>query len=238
MTFDFAATLSALFNPFMLQGALTTIWLAVASMAAGLVLGLGLAITRLYGRGPTAVLARAYVWLFRGTPILVQLIVIYTGLPQVGIRLSVVQSALIGFSLNEAAYLSETIRAGIEAVPKGQTEAAKALGFKPHVVIWRVVLPQATRIIIPPLGNSFNLLLKGTSLASVISMSELLRQTEILAQTNFQVLEMYAAAGVYYLAMTTAWGFVQGRLETRFGRSSVGPRVTTTSRFAVLSDRA
>jgi polar amino acid transport system permease protein len=226
LSFDLQATWEALHSTFLLGGAFTTIWLAVTSMVGGLILGFALAMGRLYGPPAISALVKMYVWLFRGTPLLVQLIIIYTGLPQIGVSLSVVQSALIGFTLNEAAYLSETIRAGIEAVPKGQTEAARALGMNAPAVVRRVIMPQATRIIIPPLGNSFNLLLKGTSLASVISMSELLRRTEILAQTNFKVLEVYAAAGIYYLAMTTAWGFVQNKLEARFGRSTVGPRAS------------
>lgn len=222
MHFDWFSVWNALTNPLILKGAFTTVWLAVASMAAGFALGLLTALSRLYGPRPLALAARAYIWLFRGTPLLVQLIVIYTGLPQLGISLSVIAAALIGFSVNEGAYESEIIRAGIESVPRGQVEAARALGMNPATVFRRIIMPQAMRIIIPPLGNSFNLLIKGTSLASVISLTELLRQTEVLAQVNFKVLEMFFAAGVYYLAMTTAWGAVQRKLESHFGRSISG----------------
>jgi polar amino acid transport system permease protein len=155
---------------------------------------------------------------FRGTPLLVQLLIIYTGLPLFGLRFSVVQAALLGLALNEAAYLSETVRAGILAVARGQREAALALGLRRIQVFRLVIWPQALRIIIPPLGNSVNGLLKTTSVASVISMEELLRRTQILIQERFLVLELFMVAALYYLAMTTAWDFVQRRLEKRYGR--------------------
>jgi polar amino acid transport system permease protein len=162
--------------------------------------------------------ARFYVWLFRGTPLLVQLIIIYTGLPQVGLKFSVVQSALLGLALNEGAYLSEIVRAGIESVPPGQTDAARALGLRGLQTMRLVVLPQALRVIIPPLGNSVNGLLKTTSITSVISMEELLRRTQELIQQRFLVLELFSVAAIYYLLMTSAWDLVQLRLERHFGR--------------------
>jgi len=164
-------------------------------------------------------MAAFYCWIFRGTPLLVQLLIIYTGLPLFGIRFSVTQAALLGLSLNEAAYLSEIVRAGILSVAKGQREAATALGLSRSQVFRQVVWPQAMRIIIPPLGNSVNGLLKTTSVASVISMEELLRRTQILIQERFLVLELFVAAAVWYLVMTSCWELVQRRLEKRFGRA-------------------
>jgi polar amino acid transport system permease protein len=178
-----------------------------------------LAVMRLSRFKPLSLAAYGYIWLFRGTPLLVQLIVIFTGLPQIGIRLSVVASALIGLSLNEAAYLAEIIRAGINAVPTGQSNAARALGMRDHQVMRYIVIPQALRIIVPPIGNSVNGLLKTTSITSVISMEELLRRTQVLIQERFLVLELFAVAALYYLAMTTAWDFVQRAIERRFGRA-------------------
>jgi polar amino acid transport system permease protein len=208
-----------LFNPYLLGGALTTLLLTAASMVCGLALGFVLALLRrapsLWLRAP----ASAYIWLFRGTPLLVQLIVVYTGLPQFGIRLTVTQSALLGLSLNEAAYLAEIIRAGLLAVPGAQVNAAKALGMRDRQVLRYVVAPQALRIILPPIGNSVNGLLKTSSLASVVSMEELLRRTQELIQEKFLVMELFAVAALYYLAMTTAWDFVQRRIEKRFGRA-------------------
>ncbi len=205
-------------NTYLLTGAVTTLWLTAVSIAVGLALGFVLALMRRSRLYFLSLPAMTYVWLFRGTPLLVQLIVIYTGLPQLGIRLSVVASALIGLSLNEAAYLAEIVRAGIAAVPHGQSNAARALGMREPQVLRYIVLPQALRIIVPPLGNSVNGLLKTTSITSVISMEELLRRTQVLIQEQFLVLELFSVAAIYYLTMTTAWGFVQRAIEQRFGR--------------------
>ncbi len=208
-----------LFNAYLLEGAVTTLWLTIASLAFGLVLGIPLALMRLSDNRGVSGLAATYCWLFRGTPLLVQLLIIYTGLPLFGIRFSVTQAALLGLSLNEAAYLSEIVRAGILAVGKGQKEAGTALGLSRVQVFRFVTWPQAMRIIIPPLGNSVNGLLKTTSVASVISMEELLRRTQILIQEKFLVLELFLAAAAWYLVMTTAWELVQRRLELRYGRA-------------------
>jgi polar amino acid transport system permease protein len=207
-----------LFNAYLLQGALISIALTVGSLVIGLVIGIGIAVLRLSGNRPLAFFAGFYCWIFRGTPLLVQLLVIYTGLPLFGIRFSVWEAALIGISMNEGAYLSEIVRAGILSVPKGQREAAIALGLHRVQVFRLVVWPQALRVVIPPLGNSVNGLLKTTSVASVISVDELLRRTQILIQERFLVLELFLVAALYYLLMTTAWDLVQRRLEKRFGR--------------------
>ena len=206
-------------NGYLLAGAFTTLWLTAFSIVAGLMIGFALALMRQSRSRLLSTPAAAYVWLFRGTPLLVQLIIIYTGLPQFGIKLSVVSSALLGLSLNEAAYLAEVVRAGIAAVSRGQINAARALGMRERQVMRDIVMPQAFRIIIPPLGNSVNGMLKTTSITSVISMEELLRRTQILIQERFLVLELFSVAALYYLAMTTAWDFVQRRIERRFGRA-------------------
>jgi polar amino acid transport system permease protein len=198
---------------------LTTLWLTALSLVFGLALGVVVALMRLSGNRGVSGIAATYCWIFRGTPLLVQLLIIYTGLPLFGIRFSVTQAALLGLSLNEAAYLSEIVRAGIMAVNKGQKEAGTALGLSKAQVFRTITWPQALRIIIPPLGNSVNGLLKTTSVASVISMEELLRRTQILIQERFLVLELFMAAAVWYLVMTTAWDFVQRRLEARYGRA-------------------
>ena len=216
-------------SAYILGGVLTTVWLTLAGMAGGLVLGSLLALLRRSRRRPWRMLAAFYVWLFRGTPLLVQLIVIYTGLPQIGLKLDVVESALLGLTLNEAAYLSEIVRAGIGAIPPGQFDAGMALGLRRWQVMRHVVLPQALRLIIPPLGNSVNGLLKTTSVTSVISMEELLRRTQQLIQERFLVLELFAVAGLYYLAMTTVWDLVQVRLERHFGRGE--QRAAGTSEY-------
>ena len=205
-------------NLYLLEGALWTIGLTLNTLVFGGVIGLLLAVMRLSKHKALSRTAQAYVWIFRGTPLLVQLLVIYTGLPLFGIRFSVWEAALIGISLNEAAYLSEILRAGIQSVPRGQREAALALGLHRGQVFRLVTWPQALRVVIPPLGNSVNGLLKTTSVARVISVDELLRRTQVLIQERFMVLELFLVAALYYLAMTTLWDLVQRRLERRFGR--------------------
>ncbi len=216
--FDVNAFLSYLTNAYLLEGVLVTIGMTIATMVIGLILGTGIALARLSGLVFLTAPASFYVWIFRGTPLLVQLVLIYTGLPQLGIRLGVLPSALLALSLNEAAYLSETIRGGFQGVPKGQAEAAKALGLSAWQRLWLVMIPQVARLVIPPLGNSLNGLLKATSLASIISLEELMRRSQVLMQTRFEVLELYSVAALYYLALTTLWNLVQVRLEEHYGR--------------------
>ncbi len=216
--FNVDAFLSYLVNPYLLGGVGITIGLTIATIFIGLVLALPLALgsmsTNKFLRAP----AKFYVWIFRGTPLLVQIVIIYTGLPQLGVRFDVLTSAILALSLNEAAYLSETIRAGFSAVAKGQIEAAKALSLSKFATLRLVTLPQVIRIIIPPLGNSVNGLLKATSLASVISMEELMRRSQVLMQAKFEVLELYCVAAVFYLVLTSLWDVVQRRLERHFGK--------------------
>jgi polar amino acid transport system permease protein len=210
--------LDYLFNAYLLEGAAISVALTAGALACGLFIGIGVAVLRLSSRRPLRVIAGFYCWIFRGTPLLVQLLIIYTGLPLFGIRFSVWEAALIGLSLNEGAYLSEIVRAGIMAVPKGQREAALALGLHRFQVFRLVTWPQALRVMIPPLGNSVNGLLKTTSVVSVISVDELLRRTQILIQERFLVLELFAVAALYYLVLTSLWELVQRRLELRYGR--------------------
>jgi polar amino acid transport system permease protein len=208
-----------LVNPYLLEGAAVTLGLTVAAIAGGLVVGCILSLMRLASSKWLVLLAKGYIWIFRGTPLLVQLIIIYTGLPQLGVKFTVVESALLGLVLNEAAYLAEIIRGGIMGVTPGQSNAARALGLNSAQAMLYVVLPQAIRIIIPALGNSVNGLLKTTSVTSVISMEELLRKTQILIQEKFMVLELFAVAAIYYLLLTSTWDIIQRRIEARYGRA-------------------
>ena len=203
-------------NGFMFRGAWTTVWLSVISMTIGLGLGVVAAMMKMYGNAAVRYIAEFYIWLFRGTPVLIQLIIIYTGLPQLGIRLNVIESAILGLALNEGAYLAEIIRAGIMSVDKGQNDAARSVGMTWRERMYLVILPQATRTIIPPLGNQFNGMLKTTSLASVISMEELMRNAQMLAQINFRVLEVYSVAALWYLLLVSIWGLIQQRIEAHY----------------------
>jgi polar amino acid transport system permease protein len=207
-------------NPYLLEGALVTLLLTVLTLFFGFFLGLGVTLLRMSSSRVLNGIAKTYVWIFRGTPLLVQLIIIYTGLPQLGfVRLSVFQSAIIGLALNEAAYLSEILRGGILSVSAGQKDAARALGLNRRQAFLLVTIPQALRVIIPPLGNSVNGLLKTTSIASVISMEELLRRGQILMQQRFEVLEIFCVVAILYLVMTTGWDFIQRRIEAYFGKA-------------------
>lgn len=216
---NWAGFFDYLLNPYLFNGAVTTLWLTLASIAGGLLVGCALALARLSGKAWLVGPAHFYIWVFRGTPLLVQLIIIYTGLPQLGLKLSVIESALLGLILNEAAYLAEIIRGGIQSVPVGQTHAARAMGFTNAQAMRYIVMPQAMRLIVPTLGNSINGLLKTTSITSVISMEELLRRTQVLIQEKFMVLELFIVAAIYYLLMTTAWDFIQRRIERHYGRA-------------------
>ncbi len=207
-----------LFSPYLMEGVVTTLWLAVVAMILGCTLGGILAFMRMSKSRIVRGIAGTYIWLWRGTPLLVQMIIIYTGLPQIGIRLGVVESAILALTLHEGAYFAEIVRSGIMSVGKGQDDASRALGMAWWQRMRIVIVPQATRVIIPPLGNQFNLMLKTTSLASVISMEELLRHSQQLAQIEFRVLEVYFCAALWYLLLTTIWGQVQVRIEARYDR--------------------
>lgn len=219
MLWDWTTFFHYLHSPYLLTGAAISLGLSIGAMVIGLVFGSCAAMMRMSERRWLRWPASAYVWLFRGTPVLVQLIIIYTGLPQLGVKLDVVTAALIGLGVNEGAYLAEIIRSGISAVPRGQFEAARAIGMTWGKTMRVVVMPQAFRIIIPPMGNAFNGLMKTSSLASVISMEELLRRTELLVQVQFKVLEIFLVSAFYYLVLTTLWGFIQHYLEVYASRS-------------------
>lgn len=234
--FDVGDFLAALSNPFLLMGALVTAGLTVAGLAGGLMLGLLVALLRASPSKALSRLAQGYIWFFRGTPLLIQMVMIYSGLPQLGIKFGVLTSVIVTLVLNEAAYMAEIIRGGFLAVPAGQRDAAKALGLSPLLTLRKVTLPQAIRIILPALGNSVNGLLKATSIASVISMEELMRRSEMIMQVKFDVLETFAAAAVLYLILTTMWDQVQRRLERRFdpaGRGALGGVAPAIARAAL-----
>jgi polar amino acid transport system permease protein len=235
---DWGTFLHYIYSPYLLVGAAISLGISVAAMLIGLVLGVIAALMRMSPRWWIKQPASIYVWLFRGTPVLVQLIIIYTGLPQIGISLGVLASTLVGLGVNEGAYLAEIIRAGIASVPKGQFEAARAVGMTWPKTMQVVIFPQAFRIILPPIGNAFNGLMKTSSLASAISMEELLRRTELLVQVKFKVLELFCVAALYYLVLTTLWGFVQSWLEARASRAVTSPLQTSPAAKSLNIDSA
>jgi len=199
-------------------GLVYTIPLTLLSFALGLTLGLVTALLRLFGPKPLALVARFYVWVFRGTPLLVQLFVIFYGLPSVGIYLDAFPAALIGFTLNIGAYGSEIIRATINAVPRGQWEAAFSIGMSWRQALTRTILPQAAKIAVPPLSNTFISLVKDTSLAAAITVPELFQAAQRIVATTYEPLILYILAALIYLALSTVLSRLQAVLEARFGR--------------------
>jgi cystine transport system permease protein len=206
------------FIPLVTAGAAFTIPLALTSFAFGLALGFLTALARLYGPLPLQAAARFYVWVVRGTPLLVQLFLIFYGLPAVGIVLDAFPAALIGFSVNVGAYTSEILRAALASVHKGQWEAAFSLGLNWRQTLIRVILPQASVVATPPLANSFIALVKDTSLAAAITVTEMFQTAQRIAAANYEPLLLYTEAALLYLAFCTVLSAVQSRLEKRLGR--------------------
>ena len=209
--------------PFLLKGTLFTLQLSIGGMIFGLLLGFMLALMRLSRFWPLSWLSRFYVSVFRGTPLIAQLFMIYYGLPQFGIELDPIPAAMIGLSLNTAAYTSETLRAAISSIEKGQWEAAASIGMNPWQTLRRVILPQAARTALPPLGNSFIGLVKDTSLAATIQVPELFRQAQLVTSRTLEVFTMYLAASIIYWVLATVLSFLQNRLEDRVNRQDQEP---------------
>jgi cystine transport system permease protein len=201
--------------PFLLKGAVYTVLLSVIGMGIGVCLGFGLALMRLSRSPLLRWPAAAYVSAFRGTPLLVQLFLIYYGLPQFGIEMPPLLAAGIGFSLNVAAYACEILRSAIDAVDRGQWEAASVLGMSRGQTLRRIILPQAARTAVAPSSNSFIGLVKDTSLAATIQVPELFRQAQLITARTYEIFAMYLAAAAIYWIVSTALAALQGQLERR-----------------------
>ncbi len=195
-----------------------TIPLTVITFVLGLALAVVVALMRLSGSRVVSGTARAYVSVIRGTPLLLQLFIIFFALPSLGVTLDPWPSAIIGLSLNVGAYASEAVRGAILAVPRGQWEAAMTVGMDRRTTLRRVVLPQASRIAVPPLSNTLISLVKDTSLVSAITVTELLRTAQQIAAPTFDFFTLYGLAAVYYWVVCLVLSFGQTRLETRLSR--------------------
>ena len=233
--FDFVFTPSSA----LLGGLAITIYASIVAQSMGVILG---TLSALGGMSRSRVIrgiSGGYVWFFRGTPVLVQMFLIYFGTPYLlgGLDLfpnnievgwfslrGAVLAGTVALGINEGAYMSEIVRAGILSVDPGQTEAAKSLGMTYGLTMRRIVLPQALRVIIPPLGNEFNNMLKTTSLMSVIAVQELFRVAQAANSATFKTFEAYLGVALYYLALTTIWSAIQGRIERRLGASAGGEK--------------
>lgn len=251
-SFEWSYVWRYLFFGAVLHGVVITILVSVLSQLSGTILGFILYLLR---RANVAVLrwiGEAYIWFFRGTPVYVQLLIFYDILPYLNLtrtlqKVTIFQAigfpqvffesflaAFIALSLNEGAYMAEIVRAGIDNIDTGQMEAAKSLGMTYGLAMRRIILPQAARIILPPLGNEFNNMLKTSSLASAIALLELLQTATNIASSNFRVLELLVVASFWYLMMTTAWSFVQLWIERRFNADRQQARSSSTMRERLL----
>ncbi len=229
MSFDWSFFANLLFHPpsAFVQGAIRTVYLAVIAQALGVGLGLLLALWRRGPHLPLRIFAGGYIWLVRGTPLLVQAVLIYDGGSALGLYSfgtltigpvsipGVVQAGVVTLALNEGAYMAEIMRAAIDSVDTGQAEAAQALGMRRRQAMRHVILPQAMRVVIPPLGNEFNNMLKVTSLLSVIGLQELFLAAQDYNSATFRTFEIFLVTAIYYIVMTTVWSLIQGVIERR-----------------------
>ncbi|WP_081991093.1 amino acid ABC transporter permease [Inquilinus limosus] len=200
------------------QGVTTTLYVSAASIAIAFVLAMAGAIAKLSRNGIAYALATFYTSIFRGLPLLMQVYIIYMGLPQLGYVVKAVPAGIAALSLCYGAYMTEIFRAGIESIPRGQWEAARALGLPPHLVLRKVILPQAMRVIIPPTGNQFIAMLKDSTLVSVIGVWELMYLARTQGQTEFRHVEMLITASAIYWLMSIVLELGQAKLERSFNR--------------------
>jgi polar amino acid transport system permease protein len=244
--FDWDFFWKSLFTPSeaFVNGLILTIVISVIAMVLATLVGLAVALMRRSRFAALRWCAGFYIWVIRGTPLLVQLVIIYTGLAAIGlyqfhdvslVGLSVkaaVQAAIIGLMINESAYIAEIIRAGLDSVPKGQFEAAASLGMTPARLMRFIIVPQSLRVMVPPMGNSFNGMMKTTSVLSVIGVSEMFLVTQSISSATFHTFEIFIVAAIYYLALTTVWTFIQAGIENRLTRQlGIEQRVPITQRL-------
>lgn len=205
------------YMPALLKGSVLTLELTIVSVVFGMILGLFLALGRLSKNKAVDKVCWTYIWLFRGTPLLMQIFFIYYALPLIykPLTLSQMPAAFIALSLNSAAYLAEIIRAAIQSIDKGQMEAAKALGMGYGQAMKRIIVPQSYRRLIPPVGNEFIALLKDSALVSVIGMTELMRTTSVMANSTGDA-TIYIPAAILYLILTTLFTYVFDKFEKKY----------------------
>lgn len=215
------------FSEIVLRGVWMTLQLSAIGMALGILLGTLFALARVAKAAPVRALALAYIWFFRGTPLLVQIVFWYFALPQAwpswlpwNGQLSPIQTGILALAINEGAYMTEIVRAGIQSVDPGQLEAARSLGMTYRLAMRRIILPQALRVIIPPTGNEFIAMLKNSSLVSLISVSELFLVAKLQYSSTLRYFEWLIIASGWYLVLTTLGSVIQAWLEHRYGPAS------------------
>lgn len=224
---------------------LRTIYISVAAQFFGVLLGLIAALMRMSKFWPARALSGLYVLFFRGTPVIVQIFFVYFGanllfgfdlFPRevgwLGGLNGAVFAGIVALAVNEGAYMREIIRAGIDAIDKGQLEAARSLGMKHQLAMRRIVLPQAARVIVPPLGNEFNNMMKTTSLLFFIGVYEIFGDADVHYSTTFKPVEYFAAVAFWYLVLTTIWSVIQAQIERKLSVSERGEELSFRERLA------
>ena len=201
----------------MLEGSGITLEIFCVTLALSLPLGLFVALGRLSHFRPLSRILEIYIWIMRGTPLMLQLLFVYFALPMIGIMLPDIAAALLAFVLNYAAYFAEIFRSGIQAVPRGQFEAARVLGMSAPLTMRRIILPQVLRITLPPVSNETINLVKDTSLVYILAMNDLLRVARTIVQREFDMTP-FLIAGIFYLAMTAVLTYGFKKLEVHYGR--------------------
>lgn len=244
---DWPVVWDRLFHPdeVFIRALLTTVYIAIASQVLGVVLGLAAALMRMSRIAPLRWLSGFYVLLFRGTPLLVQIFFVYYGVNLLfGFALipttvnfglftmdGAVFAGILALGLNEGAYMREIIRAGIDAIDRGQMEAARSLGMRHGLAMRRIVLPQAARVIVPPLGNEFNAMIKNTSLVFTIGVYEMFSDAEIHYSQTFQPVEFFGAVAIWYLVLTSVWTVIQAAIERKLAASERADELTLWERI-------
>ena len=217
MQLDYSVILDKL--PLFLDGCFVTLEISFFALLLGMIFGIIGALCRIANNRFLNSIAFFYVWIIRGTPVMVQLFILYFGLPQLGIKLSSMTAGVLGLAVNTGAYIAEIVRAGIQAVDKGQFEAALSLGMKYPKVMVRIIGPQAVKFCIPPLVSQFIMTLKNSSIASLVTITELLRTGEQLIYTTFRSFEVYTVVAVLYLIMNSFFMIMASKLEKRMERT-------------------
>jgi ectoine/hydroxyectoine ABC transporter permease protein EhuD len=204
--------------PYLLEGAISTVKLTFLSMTLALAIGLAVALFRLSRNRFVNLIATAYVELIRGTPLLVQLFIIYYGLPQYGIRLDAFTAGVVGLSTNYGAYLAEVYRAGILSIDRGQWEAGDSIGLTRFALMRYIILPQAIRVVLPPIGNYFISMLKDSALVATISVVELMRAAQLRVAITFRAMDIYLLVALLYFLMSYPVSLFVRYLERRYPR--------------------
>ncbi len=206
------------------QGAFTTVYISLVAILIACVIAMVAALARLSNSGPAYAVATFYISFFRGVPLLMQIYLVYMGLPQLGFVVGAVPAGITALALCYGAYMAEIFRAGIQGVPRGQREAARALGLPDGLVMRKVILPQAMKLIVPPTGNQFIAMLKDSSLVSVVGVWELMFLARTQGRAEFRHLEMLITAALIYWVLTIVFELIQSRIERYYGKSETGGR--------------